>query len=245
MAGTVPNVLILGHSFVKRLQRDMISNFDARVDANFKLHGSAIVHLHGIGGRTVTKLRSFDLHAVTSVSPDVVILEIGTNDLSLEPPEVVGSAIQELVQFLLDHFPVRVVGVCHVIPHGISEMSHIPASLFAQRAHILNRYVSVVLEDIPNVFCWCHKTFSHPAKNFFLADGVHLNPFGPISFVSKLSGRHFERLVLSLSYVDLSWAKIFVLFYSVLVRLAQAIEMWLHPLIYYCGFVHCYEDLSL
>ena len=86
MAGQVPRVLILGHSFVKRLQRDMLSNFDARVDANFKLQGSALVHLHGIGGRTVAKLRSFDLHVITSISPDVVILEIGTNDLSLESP---------------------------------------------------------------------------------------------------------------------------------------------------------------
>ena len=59
MAGQVPNVLILGHSSVKRLQRDMLSNFDARLDANFKLQGSAFVHLHGIGGRTVAKLRSF------------------------------------------------------------------------------------------------------------------------------------------------------------------------------------------
>ena len=142
----------------------MLSNFDARVDANFKLQGSALVHLHGIGGRTVAKLRSFDLQVDTSISPDVVILEIGTNDLSLEPPEVVGSAMEELVRLLLDSFSVRVVGVCHVIPRGISEMSHIPASLFAQRAQILNHYVSVVLDDIPNAFCWRHRNFSHPAE---------------------------------------------------------------------------------
>ena len=178
MAGQVPNVLILGHSFVKRLQRDMLSNFDARLDANFKLQGSALVHLHGIGGRRVAKLRSFDLHVVTSISPDVVILEIGTNDLSLEPPEVVGSAIEDLVRLLLDSFSVRVVGVCYVIPRCISEMSHIPASLFAQRAQILNHYVSVVLDDIPNAFDWRHRNFSHPAKNVYLADGVHLNPSG-------------------------------------------------------------------
>ena len=178
MAGQVPNALILGYSFVKRLQRDILSNFDARVDANFKLQGSALVHLHGIGGRTVAKIRSFDLQVVTSISPDVVILEIGTNDFSLEPPEVVGSAIKELVRLLLDSFSVRVVCACHVIPCGISEMSHIPASLFAQRAQILNHYVSVVLDDIPNAFCWRHRNFSHPAKNVYLADGVHLNPSG-------------------------------------------------------------------
>ena len=126
----------------------------------------------------MAKLRSFDLQVVRSISPDVVILEIGTNDLSLEPPEVVGSAIEELVRLLLDCFSVRVVGVCHVIPRGISEMSHNPASLFAQRAQILNHYVSVVFDDIPNAFCWGHRDFSHPAKNIYLADDVHLNPSG-------------------------------------------------------------------
>ena len=114
----------------------MLSNFDARVDANFKLQGSALVHLHGIGGRTVAKLRSFDLQVVTSISPDVVILEIGTNDLSLEPPEVVGSAIEDLVRLLLDSFSVRVVGVCHVIPRGISEMSHSSVAFCSARTNL-------------------------------------------------------------------------------------------------------------
>ena len=59
LVGKVANILILGHSFVKRLQHDMLFNFDARVDANFKLQGSALVHLHGIDGRTVAKLRTF------------------------------------------------------------------------------------------------------------------------------------------------------------------------------------------
>lgn len=89
-----------------------------------------------------------------------------------------GSAIEDLVRLLLDSFSVRVVGVCHVIPRCISEMSHIPALLFAQRAQILNHYVSVVLDDIPNAFGWRHRNFSHPAKNVYLADGVQLNPSG-------------------------------------------------------------------
>ena len=81
MSSEVPSVLILGHSFVKRLKRDLRSHFDPRADGNFKLGGTASVHLHGVGGRTVAKLRSFDLHVVERIAPDVVILEIGTNDL--------------------------------------------------------------------------------------------------------------------------------------------------------------------
>ena len=78
-------ILILGHSFVRRLKEDLQSNFDSRADESFNLSDDAIVYMHGAGGRTVKKLRKNDLGAVSSLKPSVIILEIGTNDL------VVGS----------------------------------------------------------------------------------------------------------------------------------------------------------
>ena len=93
MAAAAPTALILGHSFVKRLKRDLNSGFDRRAARDFRLHGTASVCLHGIGGRTVHSLRAYDLHVVKDLAPDVIILEIGTNDLSHAPPEVVGSTI--------------------------------------------------------------------------------------------------------------------------------------------------------
>ena len=134
----VPTVLILGHSFVKRLFSDLQTGFDARADVNLALQGTVFVQWHGTGGRTVAKLRAFDLSKVHSSSPDIIILEVGTNDLSHLPPEVVGSAIEELVQLFLRDFSVRVVGVCYVIPRGIS---HPDASLFDQRSQVLNQYL--------------------------------------------------------------------------------------------------------
>ena len=175
MSGEVPTVLIFGHSFVKRLHRDLQSNFDSRADESFNLRGTVSVFFHGIGGRTVAKLRSFDLHVVERFAPDVIVLEVGTNDLVDFSPEVVGSQIESLVRLLIDSYSVRVVGVCHVIPRGAS---HAEATIFARRADILRQYLGVVLDSIPNVFCWLHKPFSHPTKNFYLADGVHVNPAG-------------------------------------------------------------------
>ena len=60
--------------------------------------------MHGVGGRTVHKLENYDLHVVSRLCPDIVILEIGTNDLAVLPPEVVGSAIDVLVTTLLQRF---------------------------------------------------------------------------------------------------------------------------------------------
>ena len=82
---------------------------------------------------------------------------------------------EELHSFLsqseLSNFFVYIIS--HVIPRGAC---HAEAASFAWRSDILRQYLGVVLDCTPNVFCWLHKPFSHPAKNFYLADGVHINP---------------------------------------------------------------------
>ena len=138
MASSVPSVLVLGHSFIRRLRDDLRSQFDSRADDTFGLSHDANVHLHGVGGLTVKRLRS-DLGIVSSLSPQVVILEIGTNDLTRLHPEVTGSEIEELV--LLDTFSVWVIGVCEVLPRA-------RAPFFNDAALILNQYLGGVLEPI-------------------------------------------------------------------------------------------------
>ena len=191
MSRGIPSVLIFGHSFVKRLKRDLRSHFDPRADGNFRLGGTVSVHLHGVGGRTVAKLRSFDLHVVEQIAPDVLILEIGTNDLVDTSPEVVGSEIESLVCLLVEFYKVHVVCVCHVIPRGYS---YDEAASFADRVEILKQYLEVVLSPIPNVFCWAHRAFSHPGKDFYLPDGVHVNPAGQYHLYRSYRGAIFRAL---------------------------------------------------
>ena len=120
MAEVVPKVLILGHSFVRHLKHNLELAFDPRAANNFNLHGTASVHLHGVGGRTVQTLQANDLHVVRDLAPDIVILEIGTNDLTHTFPEIVGSKIEDFVRLLERESSVRAIGVCGVIPRGIS-----------------------------------------------------------------------------------------------------------------------------
>ena len=63
----------------------------------------------------MAKLNQFYMLTVARFSPDAVILEIGTNDLTFKPPEIVGSEIDELATKLLRDYSVRVVGICFVI----------------------------------------------------------------------------------------------------------------------------------
>ena len=88
-----PEVLILGHSFVRRFAAFIAQGVDKRVKNNLDLAESAQLAFQGVGGRTVDKINVFDLQRVRKVQPDIVILEIGSNDLCPRDakPEIVGS----------------------------------------------------------------------------------------------------------------------------------------------------------
>ena len=85
-----PKVMILGHSFVRRLQSDLSRSFDQRASIDFKVD-ECTVRLFGTGGRTIRKVHQHDMRLIEKFDPDIIILELGTNDLSFLPPEVVGS----------------------------------------------------------------------------------------------------------------------------------------------------------
>ncbi len=179
----IPRVLILGHSFVRRLQSDLKARFDERAVIDFDLQGTADIYMHGVGGRTVPKLRKFDLALIARVSPEIVILEIGTNDLVNTPPEVVGSDIEDMVRHLISHYAVRAVVLCHVTPR----MTH-PSSKFNEKATLLNQYTQVVIEPIEQAICWKHRGFSNPSITPFLPDGVHFNPMGQYTLYRSYRG---------------------------------------------------------
>ena len=55
-----PRVLILGHSFIRRL-RDFIVKNAPDYHLNLNLTDLVIVQWHDVGGRTIAKVRQFDL----------------------------------------------------------------------------------------------------------------------------------------------------------------------------------------
>lgn len=124
------------------------------------------------------KLWKHDLFYVSRLSPDIVILEIGTNDLSVEDPSVVASSIEVLVRYLHDSFGVKIVGFCLVIPR-ISPVE------FNVKVKIFNQLARSLLDTIPYAFCWFHKGVS---SNFLLQDGVHLNRAGQLRLYRSYRG---------------------------------------------------------
>ena len=50
-----------------------------------------------------------------------MILEVGTNDLALNPPEVVGSDIEELVRSIISDYSTHAVVLCQVTPRATDQ----------------------------------------------------------------------------------------------------------------------------
>ena len=90
-----PRVLILGHSFIRRLKDFIASHPD--LNANFLIAEACEIKWHGVGGRTIAKARAFDLPVVESFLPQIVILQLGSNDLVHADPFSIASAIEDLV----------------------------------------------------------------------------------------------------------------------------------------------------
>ena len=126
---------------MKRLKHDLVAGFDPRAHDHFDVVNSARVFLYGVGGRKVSDVQSRDLHIIESFAPDILILDIGTNDLNTGKPEVIGSAIDDLIVYLRATFSIWVVVVCQVIPRW-NRRTGLPALEFNEEPTILNRYLS-------------------------------------------------------------------------------------------------------
>ena len=151
-----PQVLIMGHSFVHRFHKVLAQGSERRVNLDLNLSWSAHKHCYGVGGRTVYKLSKYDLSVVARLKPEIVILELGLNDLSPSEarPEQVGSKVESLVQLLQAQYGVKFIVVCQTINCALCPWS---TPSYNDRVALLNRYLSVVLETLPFATFWCHK----------------------------------------------------------------------------------------
>ena len=158
-----------------------------RLNHHFLLNEVATFKWHGIGGRTVWKTMELNLHVVASFAPDIIVLQLGTNDLSRFDPLVVGSSIEDLVRILYDKYDVKVVCVCQTLHRGAD-----PA--FNVRVRALTKYLKTFLEPLPYFFFWGHMGFWNTTRRFLARDGVHLNEQGQYKLFRSLRGAVLKSL---------------------------------------------------
>ena len=67
----------------KRRQKECLGSLNRNVEVIF----------HGIGGRTIATFQEYDLNVVKEIAPDIIILQVGSNDLVKLPPQTVSSEL--------------------------------------------------------------------------------------------------------------------------------------------------------
>ena len=128
-----PRVLVL---------RFVLSHDSHHFRVDFKLSHRAFIKWHGVGGRTVSKTLHLDLNVIETFRPEIIIMQLGSNDLPDSGPSHVGSAIDDFVRLLHDTYGVKVVCVCQTIMRQ-------GALVFNRKAKLLTKYLRVDLEPIP------------------------------------------------------------------------------------------------
>ena len=170
-------ILVLGHSFVWRLEKFIKEAQFNCLDQHFAVADNVLVRFHGIGGRTVDSLRNFDLPVITSFQPTLVILEIGSNDLcnprSAVP--IIAANILQLLQLLHYAFNVRHIIVNQVCKRNSNNRSHLS---YNTRVFQLNYLLLQIIKQLPFATFWFHRRVTRSVLPMLLPDGVHLNSEG-------------------------------------------------------------------
>ena len=146
-----PRVLILGHSFVHRLYSFIDSTSNPVLILSLGITEPLHVKWHGIGGRTIAKALAFDLHVVEYFKPHVVILKLGTNDLTHLDPTTVGSSVEDLTRVLHFRYGVQRIVVCQPIVRD-------KATEFNSQVTLLDMYLEIVIPSLPHAYFWKHRS---------------------------------------------------------------------------------------
>ncbi|OWF54288.1 hypothetical protein KP79_PYT19752 [Mizuhopecten yessoensis] len=178
MSTSTHRVLILGHSFVRRL-------FDFVHEQNLSTFGlsQCVVYGVGVSGATVDKLQTDrTVHEkISHIQPHIIILQIGGNCLCNNDirPDQLAYKIFHFARHLHDTYGSHVY-VCEIFPRprprGIS------ASLYESRRFAANKALHVLFISPELLHVWSHRRLFNSPLDLFLRDGCHLNPTGSRKF---------------------------------------------------------------
>ena len=171
------NVVVLGHSFMRRLDsfltRQHGQHFNLGID-----YDRAFIQYVYVGGLTADRARADYVHYVLSLAPDVVYIELGTNDLC--HPRVGPCEVAERLRSLamdLVHGGVHLVMVGETIPRASRAIPRVTRG-FNDKVMGMNQRLRQLLDPstTDSTRFWRHRGLQQP--NVLCPDGVHLNGLG-------------------------------------------------------------------
>ena len=183
-------VLVIGHSFVKRLLASAIAARKRNLGLDY---AKFTVILHGVSGLKLTQFEAEVRQLVSCVQPDFVFFEMGTNDIC--DGENASVVCLETAHRMVD-LARWVVGECHakvyvgeILPRNVELCNHkwpVPHD-FNDRVISVNKTVADLTSEIPQIKLWLHMGLNNFAK-VLSADGVHMNTWAMKKYLRSIRG---------------------------------------------------------
>ena len=185
-------VLIMGDSFIanfKTFLKDHQEEFSYSLNLPLS---QVMVQYSSLRGGNVEKLQTYRLEDVEDFEPDIVLLQIGSNDLCdmNSTPESVAKSIIDLADKFVSSYNVKFVAVMQIF-HRLKPTRpvryRIDPAWYNPRVDTANRTLSDLAD--PNHSClWRHKGFWEPStqEKVFDTDGTHLTFSGNVRFFQSL-----------------------------------------------------------
>ena len=193
MSSSPLKVVILGHSFVRRTS-DYINQDKSGALHNFGL--SPTTHTISFISRPGGKARNMKnaYSQIQAIEPDLVLLDIGTNDLQSSSPSVLVSQVYNIFRTLVYFCNVKMVVFLQVLPRTVYGRYGAPLSFQAKvaeynqhlKTHVFQNKICHIFGRTPvPIRFWYHKGFTTKWESF-ITDGVHLNPQGLALYIRSL-----------------------------------------------------------
>ena len=181
------SVLVLGHSYVRRLG-EFVHQSSWDVSPNFGLKESqGTVYFAGYGGASVHRIHALLREVLERFMPDVVVLQVGSNDVRSngDDPEYLADRLLGLARRLRDEF-----GITNVIVSQLFFRTVVPCQHYNGIIHEINLHLENKLQDERYLSFWKHFGFWNPEVRALLQhqDGVHFNDLGNYKFYKSLRG---------------------------------------------------------
>ena len=168
-------VLLLGHSFVDRLDTFM----KATDLVNFEFDESKTTcRLFGIGGLKISALLSTKiLDKVSKFRPELLMIEIGTNDIDASRVIIndLANTLVPVAKLCVNDYAVCKVILCPVLPRGPGRFQA-RSVCFEDNRVALNAALTTLCASDSHVSMLTHQRFSNVVE--CLRDGVHLSDQG-------------------------------------------------------------------
>ena len=178
-------VLILGSSFVKRLERDLPKSGQNLGLDPFRFNVKCL----GLSGATVKSITAKNVsRQISAFGPVYVMLQIGANDLDTQfgANTKVAEHLFSVAEWLVASLGVQSVAIMQLLRR--TRTRHVDVEQFNASVDLANEQLRQLCKASDTCFFWRHKGMKDGINTGLCRDGVHLNALGMRKFILSIRG---------------------------------------------------------